>query len=133
LRQSAFIVQQITMICGAERFLEVRRAVLTNRQQALGKADASFPPHTVQTLANGFGHRSSHTFPSQRREFLNQSMSLVILDVQTHKGTFLPNKINLFGKRLTNGRSNTRLTESEKNTKVASWLLLFPPLELLLL
>ena len=48
------------MIGGTERLLEVRRAVLADRQKTIGKAEALLLTNAIQPLAKGNRDRSCH-------------------------------------------------------------------------
>ena len=83
------------MIDGPKWFFEVRGAVFSNFQQAVGKCDTAFPTGAFQTLTNRLRDCFRHAFPSKLGQLLRESVRFLILDVKAHKGTILPSSSTL--------------------------------------
>ena len=73
------------MIGGSERFLESRRAVLADSQEAIRKADGITAAQTVQPFTNRRGHGCRHALAGEPCEFPSLSMGFLALDIQAHR------------------------------------------------
>src|SRR6185312_769634 len=96
LRQPLLVVEQLPMI--RQRFaFEAGTAFAADLHDPLGHA---FAPNSLQSFPYCLGHRGGHRFTSKARKFLNESMCLLIFDVQAHGrilpycSTFLPTAAN---------------------------------------
>jgi hypothetical protein len=69
------------VIRGAKRFLEVRRTILADRQQAIRQAGAQLAAYPVEPLANGHCDGSRHALPGECRQLLRQAVRLLVFDV----------------------------------------------------
>ena len=90
--QSVIIVQDVPMVDGAERLLEVCGAVTSNQLQAFGKINSSLTADAVEALANGFSDCGRQALPCEFGKLLGQTMGLFVFDIHAHK-LFLPEKI----------------------------------------
>ena len=56
-RQPPLVVQQVAVLRGSERLLEVPRAVLPDCHEAIRETDTLLAAHTLETLTNGLRDR----------------------------------------------------------------------------
>lgn len=78
------------MIDGPKRFFEMRGAVFSNFQQAVGKCDSAFPTGAFQALTNRLRDCFRHAFSRKLGQLVRESVRFFVLDVEAHKGTILP-------------------------------------------
>lgn len=78
------------MIDGPKRFFEMRGAVFSNFQQAVGKCDSAFPTGAFQALTNRLRDCFRHAFSRKLGQLVRESVRFLVLDVEAHKGTILP-------------------------------------------
>jgi len=78
------------MIDGPKRFFEMRGAVFSNFQQAVGKCDSAFPTDAFQALTNRLRDCFRHAFSRKLGQLVRESVRFLVLDVEAHKGTILP-------------------------------------------
>ena len=78
------------MIDGPKRFFEMRGAVFSNFQQAVGKCDSAFPTGAFQALTNRLRDCFRHAFSRKLGQLVRESVRFLVLDVEAHQGTILP-------------------------------------------
>jgi len=78
------------MIDGPKRLFEMRGAVFSNFQQAVGKCDFPFPTGAFQALTNRLRDCFRHAFSRKLGQLVRESVRFLVLDVEAHKGTILP-------------------------------------------
>jgi hypothetical protein len=88
-RQSLLVVEEATMIDGPKRLFEMRGAVFSNFQQAVGKCDFPFPTGAFQALTNRLRDCFCHAFSRELGQLVRESVSFLVLDVEAHKGIIL--------------------------------------------
>jgi hypothetical protein len=60
-RQSVFIIEEVSMVGGSKRLLEVRCTVLANFQKTIGEARAVLAANTFQPLTKRNCHGGCHS------------------------------------------------------------------------
>jgi hypothetical protein len=78
------------MIRGAERLAEPGRGVPADGQEPVRQAGLVQLPYPVQALADSDGHCCRLRLTGQRGEFLDELVSLGVLDVEAHDLPFYP-------------------------------------------
>lgn len=72
------------MIGRPEWFLEMRRAILANRQKTIGKAEPPLATYAIEPFTNGNRDGGRHAFSRQLRQLLGQPMRFLVFDVHSH-------------------------------------------------
>src|SRR5690349_9298586 len=78
------------MLGGAEWFTQPSRGIFADGQQPDGQARTSCRAKTFQPLADRHGDGCRLTLAGQLREFHDEMVRLLVLDVEAHDSTFLP-------------------------------------------
>jgi hypothetical protein len=84
------VVEQITVIRAAERLAEPGCGIRSDSQEPVGQASLVPVPYPVQALADGDRHRCRLGLAGECGEFLDELMSLGVLDVEAHFLPFYP-------------------------------------------
>jgi hypothetical protein len=77
-----FVVQQVTVIGAAERLAEPGCRIRADSQKPVGQASATQVAHAVQALTDSDNNCRCLCLPGQLGEFLDELVSLGILDVE---------------------------------------------------
>ena len=72
------------MIGGSEWLLKSRGTVLPNCQKPVRETAIVLKTNPVEALTDGFGDRRCHGLTGEPRQFYNEPIRLLVLDVQTH-------------------------------------------------
>src|ERR1700733_10994140 len=78
------------MIGAAEGLAEPGRGIRADSQEPVSQADLAQVPYPVQALADSDSHRRRLCLAGQCGEFLDQLVSLGILDIEAHVLPFYP-------------------------------------------
>ena len=81
------------MIGAAERFTKPGGGVPANGQQPVSQPSLVQMPHPLQALTNRDGHRRCLRLAGQLSEFLDELVSLGVLDVEAHYLPFYQNMV----------------------------------------
>jgi hypothetical protein len=84
------VVEQVTVIGAAERLAEPGRGIRADSQELVSQAGLAQVPYPVQALADSDSHCRRLCLAGQCGEFLDQLVSLGILDVEAHVPPFYP-------------------------------------------
>lgn len=78
------------MIGRSERLGQATGGVIADGKQSISQTSPTEMTHPIKTLPNRRRHRSGLGLTGQSRQLLHQSVSVFVLDVESHGDTFLP-------------------------------------------
>lgn len=84
------VVKQITMIGGSEGLDQAGGDILTDAEKALGQARTAALTNSFETFPHRGGHRCTLALTRELRQLPYEPVSVFVLDVERHNGTFLP-------------------------------------------
>ncbi len=89
-REATLVVEQVSVIGAAERLAEPGRSIRADSQEPVSQAGFVQVPYPGQSLADSDSHRRRLCLAGQCGEFLDQLVSLGILNIETHVPPFHP-------------------------------------------